>query len=485
MPLLRGIGYLISGLVYALGALTRAGVGAGRAAGALKRDAAGDARRLRLVNLHVAAVIGDVLVVVGSVRALIHPTLAVTDRARLVWLAAGAVAVLAVLAPVAGPVLDRWRSGRRLSLAGLLLARAALAWLAASGGASLPATAGALLALSALTVAVRAPDTERLAPGDAARFGMTVHITAVATAALVAPLAILAMWIEPGWPTRAAAVVFLAGAALAARLPARDPTTDAQPMPWRAGPFRRPGWPVTTAALLARGATAYLLVRFVDALLVGELATGAPNTALAATALLVTVGAVISATIVGRARPRRAALVATTALTLTAATAAVAASRPTIGAAVATLVAATVLGGLSWAAAEAAGATPDAPDAWRAERHGWGAVVAAAAIAAALVPTPWPTALAVVSGTLLLGATTAAVIRRRAIAGAAPGAGTAGTDTTRPEPGGPTLPAARSPRPDSAPAGPPVGGPAAPPGFHLYRPSKPTPSSDAPPENTP
>ena len=132
-------------------------------------DGAADTGLARLTELHAVNVAGDAALTVslaGTVFAL--PTDEARGRVALFLVLTMAPFVL--LAPLIGPLLDRFRHGRRWALGTTLATRAFLAWVLASAVVDdspwlFPAALGCLVASRSYAVA-RAAAVPRLLPGD-------------------------------------------------------------------------------------------------------------------------------------------------------------------------------------------------------------------------------------------------------------------------------------------------------------------------------
>ena len=121
----------------------------------------------------------------------------------------------ALLAPVVGPVLDRFRHGRRYALAATMLGRALLAWVIADNllGFGLYPAAFGVLALSRAYGVARSAAVPRLLPRGLglSQAGARASVYGTVAGAIVAPLGAAAFWFGPQWPLRVASVIFLAG----------------------------------------------------------------------------------------------------------------------------------------------------------------------------------------------------------------------------------------------------------------------------------
>jgi hypothetical protein len=149
----------------------------------------------------------------------------------------------ALLAPVVGPVLDRFRHGRRYALATTFLGRAFLAYLISENLddiALYPAAFGILVFSRAYGVA-RSAAVPRLLPPTLALSAANARASLFGTVAgaVVAPIGILAAAsLGQQWPLRIATVIFLYGMVTSLRLP---PKADSEPPESVPRPLQRKG----------------------------------------------------------------------------------------------------------------------------------------------------------------------------------------------------------------------------------------------------
>ena len=212
-------------------------------------DGAADTGLARLTELHAVNVAADAALTValaGTVFAL------PTDEAR------GRVALFlvltmlpfVVLAPLIGPLLDRFRHGRRWALGTTLAVRAFLAWVLASAVVDdspwlFPAALGCLVASRSYAVA-RAAAVPRLLPRDISLVTANSRLTIAGLIgmALGGGLAGALSRIGPDWSLRLAFVVYVVATVLAIRLPARVDSTagelDLDGTPAGEGPLPMP-----------------------------------------------------------------------------------------------------------------------------------------------------------------------------------------------------------------------------------------------------
>ena len=144
------------------------------------------------------------------------------------------MAPFAVMAPIIGPLLDRFRHGRRYAIAGTMLARCFATWVLAgavvSGELSLYPAAFACLVSSKAYGVTRSATVPRLLPegGTLVEVNARISLAGIVAGTLGAGLAGLLSLIGPGWSLRAAFLVFAAGIVLALRLPAKVDSTEGE-----------------------------------------------------------------------------------------------------------------------------------------------------------------------------------------------------------------------------------------------------------------
>jgi MFS family permease len=194
-------------------------------------DGASDTGLSRLTEMHAVNVAGDAAVTVslaGTVFAM--PTDEARGRVALFLVLTMAPFVL--LAPLIGPLLDRFRHGRRWALGSTLALRAFLAWVLASAVVEdsnwlFPAALGCLVASRSYSVA-RAAAVPRLLPSDISLVtaNSRLNLAGIVGMVLGGLLAGGLSRIGPDWSLRFAFVVFVVATVLSIRLPARvDATT--------------------------------------------------------------------------------------------------------------------------------------------------------------------------------------------------------------------------------------------------------------------
>jgi MFS family permease len=210
-----------------------------RAAGAEGADTSGLSRLIELGALNAA---GDAAVAVSLAGTLFFKI--PTDQARgQVSLFLGLTMLpFAIVAPLIGPMLDRFSHGRRFAIGATMALRAFLCWVLAGAVVTksawlFPAALGVLVASKAYNV-TRAAAVPRVLPE-----GLTLvtanartSMAGVVGVAISAPIAAVASAVGSGWSLRYAFLVFAVATVLAVRLPARvDSSHGEEPMGFLSG----------------------------------------------------------------------------------------------------------------------------------------------------------------------------------------------------------------------------------------------------------
>jgi hypothetical protein len=501
---------------------------------ARQRSGAGNIGMMRLLDLHAVSCAGDTLITIGLAGTIFFGVPAGEARGRVALYLLITMVPFALLAPVVGPVLDRFRHGRRYALAATMLGRAFLAWVIGEnllGFGLYPAAFGVLALSRAYGVARSAAVPRLLPPGmGLSQAGARASVYGTVAGALVAVLVGLAFSFGPQWPLRLASVIFLAGVVVALNLP---PRADSDPpevvpkafhLPWRHRAENGDrvlhgrlviGTIIGSACLRALYGFLLLFLAFTvrESALEGSLL----GIGLGSVAQLALVGAALAlgtflATAVGtRLRIRRPARLQAMGMTLVAATAIWATLRFTLGAVLLLCLVTAIASGLAKLAVDAS-IQERIPETVRASAFAHAetllmlAWVAGGALG--LIPLNGRLGLGIAAVVLTAAAARSIVVARRMrrdvlFGRAVPSAVAAGRTTTirvtrhpatpRAEPGSPR-PAATAPAPSStpasapAPASPAPASPApapattmvgrdpddvAPPGYHVFRPSPP------------
>src|SRR4051795_1369806 len=210
-----------------------------RAAAAEGADTSGLARLIELGALNAAA---DAAVAISLAGTLFFQVPTGEARGQVSLFLALTMLPFAVVAPLVGPLLDRFGHGRRWSIGATMGGRAFLCWVMAGAVVHgsfwlFPAALGVLVASKAYNV-TRAAAVPRLLPD-----GLTLvtanartSMAGVVGVAVSAPLASGAAMIGPEWALRYAFLVFVVATILAIRLPARvDSSQGEEPIGFLSG----------------------------------------------------------------------------------------------------------------------------------------------------------------------------------------------------------------------------------------------------------
>jgi hypothetical protein len=237
---------------------------------------AGESGLSRLIELGAVNAAGDTAFAVSLAGTVFFAVPSEQARDRVALFLLLTMAPFALMAPLIGPILDRFRHGRRWAIGATLGLRGFLVWsLAASmtGSASpwlYPAALGCLVASKAYGV-TRASAVPRLLPKGITLVtaNSRISLAGVAGATVGAALAAGFASIGPEWSLRWAALVYTVGLVLAIRLPKQVDSPAGEEMTGTAGRNARRR-AITTA--VARGIRCNLGLRFVSGFLTMYLA---------------------------------------------------------------------------------------------------------------------------------------------------------------------------------------------------------------------
>jgi MFS family permease len=202
-----------------------------------------------LIDLHAIQSAGDALLTVALANTLFFSVAVDQARSRVALYLLITMAPFSLIAPVIGPLLDRFRNGRRYALATTLILRAFLAWVMAGAVGSkgafalYPAAFGALVCSKAYGVS-RSAVVPRVLPPNVTLVRGNARLTlwGVLAATVAAPIGQGLTWAtgSPSWTLRLCAVVYLGGTIFAIRLPERVDSSEGEVRlrrrPRRAGP---------------------------------------------------------------------------------------------------------------------------------------------------------------------------------------------------------------------------------------------------------
>jgi MFS family permease len=297
---------------------------------------AGESGLGRLIELHGVNTAGDAMVAVALANTLFFSVPTGEARGRVALYLLITMAPFAVMAPIIGPLLDRFRHGRRWAIAVTMLVRAFLVWVLAGavdaqGFTLYPAAFGCLVSSKAYGV-TRSATVPRLLPegGTLVAANSRISLAGIISGAVGAGVAVGISQFSLSWSLRLTFVVFCVGTVLALRLPARVDSTagetlttisldDTGPIPRRASVG-----PAVVIALRANGAlrafSGFLTMFF--AFLLREHPIGGLSTAVAfgLVAAAAGVGSTVGTTIGSRlgARPEVVVVVVLAILTVAA-----------------------------------------------------------------------------------------------------------------------------------------------------------------------
>ena len=188
---------------------------------------AGESGLARLVELHAVHSAGDAALAVSLAGTLFFAVPTGQARGQVALFLLLTMAPFAVVAPLIGPLLDRFRHGRRWAIGATLALRAFLAWVLAGAVASssawvFPAALGCLVASRAYGV-TRAAAVPRLLPTGSTLVNANsrISLAGVGGAAAGGALAAALSRVGPDWSLRLAFLLYVAGTVLAVTLPAR------------------------------------------------------------------------------------------------------------------------------------------------------------------------------------------------------------------------------------------------------------------------
>lgn len=224
----------------AMRSTARAGVRAGAATRRTVRRAtnaqgAGESGMAKLTELCGANSAGDALITVALAGSLFFSVPTGEARGRVALYLLITMVPFALLAPLIGPMLDRFRSGRRYAMAVMFVVRAVLAWsmVGSIADADLwlyPAVFGCLAASKAFAV-TKAACVPRLLPPSVplVRANSWTNMAGLLAAAIAAAIGgAVTKLAGSEWTLRGAAIMFAIGAVLAWRLPKQVDAHDAE-----------------------------------------------------------------------------------------------------------------------------------------------------------------------------------------------------------------------------------------------------------------
>lgn len=225
----RGLG---RGLQRAASSTARATARTGRFAAAKTHaythsGGAGESGLARLTELHGSHTAGDTIMTLALAGTLFFNPQTAQARTDVATFLLLTMVPFVLVAPLIGPLLDRFSHGRRWAIGTTLAVRAFLCWVLAEAistdsGWLFPAALGCLVASRAYTITRAAAVPRLLPPGTTlVRANSRVSMAGVVGAVVGGALGGLAMLAGPAWALRLAFVVFVFATVQAIRLPAR------------------------------------------------------------------------------------------------------------------------------------------------------------------------------------------------------------------------------------------------------------------------
>ncbi len=210
---------------------------------------AGESGLSRLLEMHAFNTAGDAAVAVSLAGTLFFTVPTEEASGQVALFLVLTMLPFAVVAPLIGPFLDRFRRGRRWAIGATMAVRAFCCWVLAGAvvdesPAFYLAALGVLVSSKAYGV-TRAAALPRLLPVEftLVKANSRISFTGTAAAAISAPLAVAAAAIGAPWALRYAAVLFVIGTILAVLLPSRVDSSVGEEQVDLGG--RRPGMSVS------------------------------------------------------------------------------------------------------------------------------------------------------------------------------------------------------------------------------------------------
>lgn len=198
---------------------TRAG--AKRVRKATTAQGAGESGLSRVIELNAVNAVGDTLITIALADTLFFSAATSEARSQVALYLLVTMAPFAVVAPVIGPFLDRFRHGRRWAIGTSTAVRAFLAWVMASSIVRddlwlYPAAFGVLVASRAFAVARSAAVPRVLPPSiQLVTANSRLGLAGVVGTAVAAPIGIGLAAIGSNWPLYLAFIAYVTATVLA------------------------------------------------------------------------------------------------------------------------------------------------------------------------------------------------------------------------------------------------------------------------------
>jgi MFS family permease len=195
---------------------------------------AGESGLARLLELHAFSTAGDAAIAVSLAGTLFFTVPTEQASGQVALFLAVTMLPFAIVAPLIGPFLDRFRRGRRWAIGTTMAIRGFCCWVLATAvvdesPAFYVAALACLVASKAYGI-TRAAAVPRLLPeaSTLVKANSRISLTGTAAAALSAPLAVGFAAIGPSWSLRYAFVLFVIATILAIVLPEQVDSVDAE-----------------------------------------------------------------------------------------------------------------------------------------------------------------------------------------------------------------------------------------------------------------
>ncbi|MPZ62867.1 MAG: MFS transporter [Propionibacteriales bacterium] len=197
-------------------------------------EGAGESGLARLYELHALNAAGDSAVAVALAGTLFFQVPSGEARGQVALFLVLTMLPFAIMAPLIGPFLDRFRRGRRWAIGSTMAVRGFLCWVLADAVVSdsiglFPAALGVLVASKAYHV-TRSSAVPRLIPPGMmlVKVNGRMGLAGLAGAGISAPVALLAASFGSDWTLRYAFLLFVGGTILAILLPAKVDSSEGE-----------------------------------------------------------------------------------------------------------------------------------------------------------------------------------------------------------------------------------------------------------------
>lgn len=201
---------------------------------ATEAQGAGESGLSRLIEVHALSSAGDAALAVGLAGTVFFAVPNGQARSQVLLFLLLTMLPFAIIAPLVGPLLDRFRRGRRWAIGATLAGRAFLCWVTAQtiedhSNWLFPCALGVLV-LSKAYLVTRSAAAPRLLPAQLTlvKANGRLSLAGVVGAGVGGVLAGVAAKVGPAWSLRVAFVLFVIGTVLAILLPARVDSSEGE-----------------------------------------------------------------------------------------------------------------------------------------------------------------------------------------------------------------------------------------------------------------